>query len=106
MIRRDFLKRMAFAALASGMLGSELLRRSPQWWPLPGEIHWQRITRDSDGSQRFYLSPDGKEWIEVERISPQGEKVLGYRFSVMNPTEVAPVDGCILMSTMDWNIRS
>ena len=37
MIRRDFLKRMAFAALASGLLGSELLDRLAAQHPWEGE---------------------------------------------------------------------
>lgn len=49
MIRRAFLKRMAFAALASGLLGSELLRRAPRVEGVWTETQW------SAAMQRAYV---------------------------------------------------
>lgn len=68
MIRRDFLKRMAFAALACGMLGSEILRRR-EWEPLPEGRVWIRATLDADtGKSVGFFSRDGVEWVPTEDV--------------------------------------
>lgn len=88
MIRRDFLKRMAFAAVACGMLGSELLSR--RGWEEEAPIHkshWGRWDashtyrdeqgrlwlRDLSGNGHHGLVHGGAPGDGVIRFSPYGE---------------------------------
>jgi hypothetical protein len=57
MIRRAFLKRMAMAAVASGLLGTELLRRR--------EPEWECV--------RGYVSETGDRWVSTFAANEDNE---------------------------------